>query len=239
MTFDNAWIDTYTNAFPLLKHYNFPAAVFPATSYVGTIKPYWQDGLAMALLTLKEAEFPLEELKLLSSALNDTNASSIKLIETLVPILNNSSKEKRNEVMLELAQAVDSIGGFPIEQSFMNWEQIKEMSQQGISFGSQGHTRDNFETLSEKEIDDEIINSIQFFRQQQIPILKTFCFPEDKINSKSREMLAGHGFQYALSLGKHPLPKSKPKGVTILGRVPIYQAVSSNKEFLVSEIFND
>lgn len=40
VTFDDGYLETYTNAFPILKRYGIPATVYLATRYVETGKPF-------------------------------------------------------------------------------------------------------------------------------------------------------------------------------------------------------
>jgi len=43
ITFDDGYKDFYTNAYPILKSYNFPSIMYLCPGYVGTTMKYWWD----------------------------------------------------------------------------------------------------------------------------------------------------------------------------------------------------
>ena len=45
ITFDDGWQDNYRNAYPILKKYNVPALIFPATDYINSNKLFWQEAM--------------------------------------------------------------------------------------------------------------------------------------------------------------------------------------------------
>lgn len=54
LTFDGGYIDTFTNAFPILTKYGFNATVFLVSDYVGGIKQ-WGDS-PTSLMTWEQAK---------------------------------------------------------------------------------------------------------------------------------------------------------------------------------------
>ena len=60
ITFDDGYKNNYTNAFPVLKRYNFPATIFLATDYIGTNEVFpWFNGLCGGDEKVKENWIPL------------------------------------------------------------------------------------------------------------------------------------------------------------------------------------
>jgi len=43
ISFDDGYLDYYTNAYPILKKYNFPSTLYLCPGYIGTDKKYWWD----------------------------------------------------------------------------------------------------------------------------------------------------------------------------------------------------
>ena len=60
ITFDDGYRSNYTNAFPVLKRYNFPATVFLATDYIGKSEVFpWFNGLSERNQKARENWIPL------------------------------------------------------------------------------------------------------------------------------------------------------------------------------------
>ena len=46
ITFDDGYLDNYTNAFPILKKYNFPAVIYLTSGHIGSNRPFYWDLVA-------------------------------------------------------------------------------------------------------------------------------------------------------------------------------------------------
>jgi len=54
ITFDDGYLDTYTNAFPILKRYGFPATVFVVTDYLGRTNA-WEPSIKVPMMDWGQA----------------------------------------------------------------------------------------------------------------------------------------------------------------------------------------
>ena len=54
ITFDDGWLDNYTEAFPTLRKYELPATIFLATKYINSTETFWSDGIPYAIARLRE-----------------------------------------------------------------------------------------------------------------------------------------------------------------------------------------
>jgi peptidoglycan/xylan/chitin deacetylase (PgdA/CDA1 family) len=90
LTFDDGYKNNYTNAYPVLKQYDFPATIFLATNYIGS-----------------DRVFPW---------LNALLSRDVKLAENWMP---------------------------------MSWQEVEEMSQSNIAFGSHTCSHSNIRTMND------------------------------------------------------------------------------------------
>jgi peptidoglycan/xylan/chitin deacetylase (PgdA/CDA1 family) len=70
VTFDDGWIDTYTNAFPIMKRLGIPGVVFLATGLIGTQERQWADAVYESITARagsKTASREVERLKTMHS----------------------------------------------------------------------------------------------------------------------------------------------------------------------------
>ena len=124
ITFDDGYVDNYTNAFPILKKYHFPATIFLVSDIIGT------------------------------------------------------------------------------NPNFLNWEQAKEMSQNGISFGS--HTRHHayLPSQSKEQMKDEITGSKHILEEHLGKPVYYFAYPCGGFNEQVKTITALAGYKAALTTNR-------------------------------------
>lgn len=167
ITFDDGFEDFYTEAFPILKEYNFSATVFLPTAYVGS-------------------------------------------------------------------RGSDVFGGIP----HLNWVQIRQLSKEGIEFGS--HTinhlvlRNYSQDIIEKEIRDSKKIIEDSISTQIFSFSYPFAFPFDnkKLVNFLEEIVPLYGYKYAVST-KIGISKRRTK-FSFMPRIPINNL--DDKEFFIAKI---
>jgi len=124
ITFDDGYVDNYTNAFPILKKYHFPATIFLISDYVG-----------------------------------------------------------KNSALL-------------------NWEQVKEMSSNGIAFGS--HTRRHvyLPDQSREQMKDEIMESKHVIEEHLGKPVDYFAYPSGGFSEEVKAMTALSGYKAAFTTNR-------------------------------------
>lgn len=215
ITFNEGRLDIYKNAYPTLKALNIPATVFLPTSYIGTQDIFWTDKIARAFALIRsneqKAQFNayldeignakdlliLETLRALISPKFNKNES--KIFVKVLSILKSYTPSQRDIIITLIDQYLDNTKE-PSERSFINWEEVKEMLKNNITFGHLGYSHKPFSELSTQDIEGELNKSIDIFEHHQITPSKVFCFQEGVFPKENALNLAltQKGFTHSL-----------------------------------------
>jgi len=133
LTFDDAALDTYSTAFPVLRGHSLPATVFVPTGLVGRPGPFWWDRLAGLRRRAAERGADLPAFLVRAGVLEDGPAWDD---DALWRRLRLTDGARRDEVF---ARAAEWLGGdgTATEPGAMSWEQLAEMDASGlITFGA-------------------------------------------------------------------------------------------------------
>ncbi|MBW1678997.1 MAG: polysaccharide deacetylase family protein [Deltaproteobacteria bacterium] len=146
ITFDDGYRDNHTNAYPILKKYGLPATIFLTIGYINNNELPWWDRLARIVeegrkkivnLDLPAEICPERIKKPLSEIFSGETAISKKKINSLASLFKEVSEDQKNLTLNYLEEKILP----PMESSEMlSWTQIKEMSNNNISFGSHTFT---------------------------------------------------------------------------------------------------
>ncbi|MCG3116089.1 MAG: polysaccharide deacetylase family protein [Candidatus Manganitrophus sp. SA1] len=168
ITFDDGWIDNYTNAFPVLKRHRIPAIIFISTDYVNTSRVFWHE----QLIKIFEKTSPSLDINKLGCTLK-TQPGLISekirnilrvpisgrrpLIEDLISYLKGFDPKAINDLVgdLQLLVGREEDNG----PTILSWDQIKEMSQNNVCFGSHAKSHDILTIIPKSQIKEEILES--------------------------------------------------------------------------------
>jgi peptidoglycan/xylan/chitin deacetylase (PgdA/CDA1 family) len=250
ITFDDGWLDTYKNAFPILKKHQVPATVFLPTSYIGSADWFWSDRFAKAIACLRNSGercnnaaarlFENEDIGItiaqrFSELLTVPPQDLPQELENSIDFLKSLEINKRKQAVRFLVRLAQEFSTFTLDRAFINWDEAKEMSEAGITFGSHTHTHQPVPELSEAQIADEIKNSMQLMRKHDLNTTKVFCYPGGYYNQSTQGVLAQEGVTHCLSVSREHKLSDTP---AILGRVGIHEDISSSDALLNARIWS-
>ncbi|MBN1684105.1 MAG: polysaccharide deacetylase family protein [Gammaproteobacteria bacterium] len=202
ITFDDGYRNNYTHAFPILKKYNLPATIFLATEYIDSNKKFWFDELCFKIFQSEKESlgFAIED-KLYSFDISDYKAkrdSDLKVKRILKKISNRERLKILNEIYLNLEPIkVDK----EQKRYVLNWDEIKEMSENGIEFGSHAKSHPILSKQTYNEVKNEIFDSKKDI-EERLGECIVFSYPNGgKSDFGEREMclLKEAGYKYAVN----------------------------------------
>lgn len=210
ITFDDGYRNNYTHAFPILKKYNVPATIFLATDYIGNNQLLWHDKLSWILYKavnlpdsrrLMKFELSQEIIGEVERFFAADSFGRVSILRSLVALLKVYSTQEREEVITRLAEAC-RVNTWPGDENrpMLFWEEVREMSKHGISFGSHTMSHPVLSDISVEEARREIVESKNIIEEQIQKPVTTFAYPYGKYTDYTDEVtkvLFDEGFEYA------------------------------------------
>jgi len=241
-TFDDGWKDFYENAYPILLSYNIHATVFLPTDYIGTNKQFWTDKLAYILCKTErdESAFIGLRYKNIIKDIGNLRGSVEAKLESAVKMLKSLPMENIEQILDEIAKKL-KLKSETDTNSFLSWEEVKEMYNSGIvSFGSHTKSHRILTTISEKVIQDELVQSREKLIEEGVvsPSFIPFTYPNGNYTDKIAEMVKEAGYDLALTTesGWNHMTDNKNE-LFQLKRIGIHQDMSSTNAMLACRIY--
>ena len=239
ITFDDGWQDNYQFAFPALKQHNLPATIFLATALIGTDDTLWSDKIPRSLHAAREN--PQLREKLLAAVDDQRFVASGKLrtlllaeeyafVSQLDQFINEIKSMAKHQALADwLGRFLIEHGGVPPQRAFLSWEEVREMAESRISFGSHTHSHVPLAHCSTEAMQRELSTSFEEFKQHSITPSGVFCYPEGAYSEHSQQTLREFEISFALSIEKTAQLNEKP---ALLNRIGVHQDISaSNAQF--------
>ena len=183
LTFDDGLEEIYSVIFPILKAKNISAIFFINPNFVDNQVGSYKHYISIIIGHLEKSDFESTTLKEIGDILNFTSDSSADFKKKIIGI-KYEDRKKVDEVLAFLNIDIETY--LKTEKPYISKDQIQEMLNAGFYFG--GHTMNHppLHQLSHQEQKKEIIDSIQWFKQNFYINYSFFAFPfSDKLISNT------------------------------------------------------
>ncbi len=212
ITFDDGFEDNFQNAFPILNALDVPATIFLATGYIGGEQTFWYDRLAHQILRAPARELIIEGLPGPVRVEGNIIArrQAIRSVLTELKVMPNESRlSVLKELEKQLGVAHDEMPS--PESRPLNWNQVREMANCGIEFGSHSVTHPILANVSDKDLDFELVKSRRDIELQIGKPIHTISYPvggRTAFNDRVRTAAQRAGYRLGISYlsGTNPLP---------------------------------
>lgn len=244
VTFDDGWKDNFINAYPMLKKYRIPAVIFLPTEYIGTGKRFWQERLNNMLKILHyrcKSDIKLNEKALKNfreSELRKIIISDGKDLEEQISNFVAKQKQHKEEIIEKLIDKMTrflEIEDHKITQidDFMNWDEIRIMSNGGVDFGSHGKSH-RILTQNQSIASEEILESKRIIEKKLGAEIYSFSYPNGVYNKEVVKLVKKSG--YCIAFGTESGFVSSKDDPFTLKRINIHEDMTRNIPMFLSRI---
>lgn len=184
LTFDDGLEEIYSVIYPILKNNNIKAIFFINPNFVGNEEGLYKHYISIIISYLKKNNFEKATLDKISQKLDFTYNTIDEFKKNFINI-RFSDRKKVNEILEFLN--IDIKSYLKEKKLYITKDQIQEMIDDGFYFG--GHTMSHppLYQLTHEEQKDEIINSIEWLKDNFEINYSFFAFPfSDKSISKKQ-----------------------------------------------------
>jgi peptidoglycan/xylan/chitin deacetylase (PgdA/CDA1 family) len=213
VTFDDGWRDNYVHAYPVLRRLGIPATIFLPTRFVGTDEWFWPEKLAYVMgQRWKDRAGCNADRRVLETAI-EAEIGRWKLM-------------RRAEIDRALENLVRESGAsLPRERLVMSWDEVAEMAQHGISFGSHSSTHAILTLESAADVEQELRGSLRELEARAVNCVPVFCYPNGDYSAKIADQVRAAGYRGAVctDLGWE---SRVPRNFFALRRVAIHNDLS-------------
>ncbi len=177
VTFDDGYLGTYTDAFPVLKEYGVPATVYLIAGSVETGDLAWYDRIFLGFQhASSEVNVTLDVPR--TFLLTDF-ASRVDAATAVVTYLRTLPDEGRQRWCRSFEGAIP-VPHAELYGSMMNWDQVREMRHAGISIGCHTATHPVLSRLTPDALQREVAESKCLIENRLDAMVEDFAFPFGK-----------------------------------------------------------
>ncbi len=235
ITFDDGWSDNYDFAFAVLKKYRVPATIFIPVNMISTQASFWFQNLWNLAAQMNHNGQQRDFIAYFSGQVPAWRHEGVgyEHINALTYALKKMPASRLDSIVL---QAYEQLGiKLPTARTIMNWDEIREMGQQGITFGSHGLHHNILTQLDAGAKYEEIVDSLRVLQTANVGMTPFFSYPNGNWDSATLSILKQAGYKGAVTteFGINA-PSTNPY---LLKRIDMYEGISCTSSLLWYRVF--
>lgn len=186
ITFDDGFRDNYLRAFPLLHQYKAPATFYLTTGCIDNQQLFWVTHLRymLALTRIRELRTTVEPFSFDFTQPRGREEA----FRALVVKMKNIPTSRRLSLLEELIEKL-AVDATPLRTLMMSWQEVREMHNQGMSFGAHTVTHPNLPNTSLDEAKREICTSKETIEAHLQASVLDFSYPNGRGSSHLTEQI--------------------------------------------------
>jgi peptidoglycan/xylan/chitin deacetylase (PgdA/CDA1 family) len=194
VTFDDGYRDFEEQAWPILKRYKIPAALFVPTAYPDhPEQTFWWDDLYQALQNTKGKGNLDTPIGMVSLATTESRKQAYQRLKNYLKTL------KHAEALSSVKDLCNELDVQPATNCIMSWNSLRKLSRDGLTVGAHTRTHPLVNRISLAEAKEEIIGSFEDLEREIGFTLPIFAYPSGEFNNEVVSMLEREGVSLAFT----------------------------------------
>jgi len=191
ISFDDAYRDFKTNAWPILKKFGFSATLFVPTAFPDhSEKSFWWDKLHDSILNSSKVELYLPSF----------GSLPLNSYENRIKSLRHLQRHIKNIAHLNAVATVDEICsqlGSPqvTGNNVLSWHELRQLAKEGVELGSHTQTHPILTRLPIEKIRAEAVGSYRDLKREIGNVLPIISYPNGNCDIKIAEVFQQEGFK--------------------------------------------
>ena len=226
VTFDDAWVDNFSQALPVLAEHGVAACFFVPTDAVSTGRLFWTEELAQKLgATLLDPQGAalIEHLGWPRQLAGEAAALLSRLME-YIEQLKELAADDRTRVIDDL-YARFGVSAAPIQGRVMSWDQLRTLAAQGHLIGSHSKSHLILRDIDVARVDEELVESKRIIEKELARPVPYFCFPNARYDALSPRRVLAAGYSHGFRIHNLKLSPATDRAL-----VPRFSASEANSE---------
>jgi peptidoglycan/xylan/chitin deacetylase (PgdA/CDA1 family) len=198
LTFDDAYLDSYTVAYPILKSLGVQGTFLLPTKFIGTnIVPWW-DGIAQMIARTRERYVRVPSLT--DQVFDRTVDGAAEVACQLLRLYRESNQPDAGRVLEEVAASTGLTPPLLASQRvFLSWTEAREMLHGGMAIGSHSHSHPLIGGLNSSQQKSEAVMSRRRIIEELQIKPRVFALPCGSCSEQTARILAEAGYEMSLS----------------------------------------
>lgn len=194
LTFDDAYKDFLTNAFPVLNRMGLPVTLFVPTAYPDnpSLGFWWNQLYSSAVSTSRRDAVRLGDDMFELKTPQQRHQTGRKLVQR-VRLLPHAV------AMQEVQRVCKELNGKPIENDVLSWNELRQLAEQGVSLAPHTQTHPLLNQLPLEVAKEEIAGSISDLNREIGTHAPVFAYPAGGFAKETMELISDLGIEAAFT----------------------------------------
>lgn len=221
ITFDDGYRDNVRTALPLLEAHGMGAAVFLATDYVGTSRPFFWD---LAANLFHRTRLVSATLPLLGPRRWAPGAGGSAVAEEFVERVKHLSDDARDRALTELAEVLRcTLSAADFDGLYLTWDDVRESAKRGLEFGSHTCSHTILPGFPVERVKEELVASKARIERELQREVSALAYPNGTCNRDVQTLVKEAGYKLAFTVRRGPLRSGALlRRRWAASRVPVY-----------------